>query len=215
MDRRAFLGALGLLLVASRATEAQQQSGKVYRIGLLGVHSGQATREALRMGLRDLGYVEGKNIVIEHRWAEGKYDRLPALVAELVALKVDVIVTQGGTPPAVAAKRATTTIPIVMTGVGDAVGTGLVTSLARPGGNVTGLTDAVPELHAKRLELLKEAMPRAGRVAFLVNPVNRTQAAVKPLESAAKLLKVELHTVEVRRPEELERAFSTMAKTSR
>ena len=212
MNRRAFLGALGLL-AAPLAVEAQP-AGKVYRIGLLGLHSGHAApMEALRVGLRDLGYVEGKNIVIEYRWAEEKYDRLPALVAELVALNVDVIVTQGGTPPALAAKRATTTIPIVMAGVGDAVGTGLVTSLARPGGNVTGLTDSVPELHAKRLELLKEAMPRAGRVAFLVNPVNRSQAAFKPLKSAAKLLKVELHTIEVRRPEEFDRAFSTMGES--
>jgi putative ABC transport system substrate-binding protein len=213
VERRVFLGALtGGLLAAPLAAEGQQ-AGKVFRIGLLGTDSGQANpMEALRAGLRDLGYVEGKNIVIEYRWAEGEYDRFPALVAELVALNVDVIVTQGGTPPALAAKRATTTIPIVMTGVGDAVGTGLVASLARPGGNVTGLTDSVPELHAKRLELLKEAMPRAGRVAFLVNPVNRSQAAYKSLERTARLLKVELHTVEVRRTQEFERAFSTMAQ---
>ena len=163
------------LVVAPRATEAQD-AGKVYRIGLLGTHSAQAQRsgvEALRAGLRDLGYGEGKNMAIEYRWAEGKYDRLPNLVAELVALKVDVIVTTGGTPSALAAKRGTTTIPIVTTGVGDAVGVGLVTSLARPGGNVTGLTDVVPELHAKRLELLLEAVPRGGRVAVLANPVPR------------------------------------------
>jgi ABC-type uncharacterized transport system substrate-binding protein len=169
--------------------------------------------EALRAGLRDLGYVEGRNIAIEYRWAEGKYDRLPTLVAELVALRVDVIVTHGGTPPALAAKRGTTTIPIVTTGVGDAVGAGLVASLARPGGNITGLTDFVPELHAKRLELLKEAVPRIGRVAFLVNPDNPgTQTALNPLESTARSLKVELQKVAVRRPEELERAFSAMAE---
>jgi putative ABC transport system substrate-binding protein len=135
------------------------------------------------------------------------------LVAELVALRVDVIVTHGGTPPALAAKRGTTTIPIVTTGVGDAVGAGLVASLARPGGNITGLTDFVPELHAKRLELLKEAVPRIGRVAFLVNPDNRgTQTALNPLESTARSLKLELQKVAVRRPEELERAFSAMAE---
>ena len=175
INRRTFLGALaGGLLAAPLAAEAQP-AGKVYRIGLLGTHSGQASpMEALRVGLRDLGYMEGKNIVIEHRWAEGKYDRFPALVAELLALNVDVIVTQGGTPPALAAKRATTTTPIVMTGVGDAVGSGLVESLARPGGNVTGLTDSVPELHAKRLELLKEAVPTASRFAVLLNPGNPT-----------------------------------------
>ena len=156
--------------------------------------------------------MEGKNIVIEYRWAEGKYDRLPNLVAELVALKVDVIVTTGGTPPALAAKHATTTIPIVTTGVGDAVSAGLVASLARPGRNITGLTDFVPELHAKRLELLNEAMPRIGHVAVLFNPANRTPMGFKPLESIAKSLKVELQPAEVRRPDEFERAFSTMVE---
>jgi putative ABC transport system substrate-binding protein len=152
---------LAVGLVLAPLAEAQP-AGRVYRIGFLGTAaaSGQANRvEALRAGLRDLGDVEGKNIVIEYRWAEGKYDRLPDLVAELVALKVDVIVTSGGTPPALAAKQATTTIPIVMAGTGDAVAAGLVSSLARPGGNITGLTDFVPELMAKRLELLKGGHP--------------------------------------------------------
>src|SRR5437867_11468230 len=208
------------LFVAPLAAAAQLQSGNVHRIGLLGAHSLSAQAkgvEALRAGLRDLGYVEGKNIVIEYRWAEGKYDRLPNLVAELVALKVDVIVTTGGTPPARAAKHATSTIPIVMTGVGDAVGSGLVASLARPGGNITGLSDAVPELLAKRLELLKEAIPRAQRVAVLVNPDNTPQTPLqtswKALESGARSLKVELQRVEVRRSDEFERAFSTMAES--
>jgi len=204
------------LILAPLAVEAQQ-AGKVYRIGFLGTASasGEANRvEALRAGLRDLGYVEGKNIVIEDRWAEGKYDRLPDLVAELVALKVDVIVTTGGTPPALAAKQATTTIPIVMTGVGDAVATGLVSSLARPGGNVTGLTDLVPELMAKRLELLKEAIPRAGRVAVLSNPDNPSGVGVfKAMEVTARSLKVELQKFGVRGPNEFENAFSAMAKS--
>src|SRR5213593_2958800 len=203
-------------VVALSAANAQPQSGKVYRIGLLGAHSHSVHAkgvEALRAGLGDLGYVESKNIVIESRWAEGKYDRLPDLVAELVALKVDVIVTTGGTPPALAAKQATTTIPIVTTGVGDAVGTGIVASLARPGGNITGLTDSVPELAAKRLELLKLAAPRAGRVAVLVNPVNRTQTGLGLLESTARSLKLELQRVEIRRPDELERAFSNMGQS--
>ena len=194
-------------VVALSAANAQPQSGKVYRIGLLGAHSHSVHAkgvEALRAGLGDLGYVESKNIVIESRWAEGKYDRLPDLVAELVALKVDVIVTTGGTPPALAAKQATTTIPIVTTGVGDAVGTGIVASLARPGGNITGLTDSVPELAAKRLELLKLAAPRAGRVAVLVNPVNRTQTGLGLLESTVRSLMLELQRVEIRRPDELE-----------
>src|SRR5882724_9266983 len=187
IHRRAFITMFGgSILAAPLAAAAQLQSGNVHRIGLLGAHSLSAQAkgvEALRAGLRDLGYVEGKNIVIEYRWAEGKYDRLPNLVAELVALKVDVIVTTGGTPPARAAKHATTTIPIVMTGVGDAVGSGLVASLARPGGNITGLTDFVPELMAK------------------------------PLESTARSLQVELQPAEVRRPDEFERAFSTMAES--
>jgi ABC-type uncharacterized transport system substrate-binding protein len=217
MDRRRFvLTSLAGALAAPLATEAQPQSGKVYRIGLLGTHSPSAHAkgvEALRAGLRDLGYVEGKSIVIEYRWAEGKYDRLPNVVAELIALKVDVIVTAGGTPSALAAKHATTTIPIVVTGVGDAVGTGLVASLARPGGNITGLTDSVPELNAKRLELLKEAAPHTGRVAVLINPANRTRTGLTPLESAARSLKVELQTVDVRRPGEFERAFSAMPES--
>src|SRR5438128_905599 len=214
MCRIALAVALALGLLAPVAQS--QQAGKVYRIGYLGSTSASNTArslDSLRAGLRELGYAEGKNIVIESRWAEGKYDRLPDLVAELVALKVDVIVTTGGTPPALAAKQATTTIPIVTTGVGDAVGTGIVASLARPGGNITGLTDSVPELAAKRLELLKLAAPRAGRVAVLVNPVNRTQTGLGLLESTARSLKLELQRVEIRRPDELERAFSNMGQS--
>jgi len=215
VNRRAFVTGLGAVLAAPLGVEAQQ-TGKVWRIGVLGAHSHSAQAravEALRAGLRDLGYVEGQNTVIEYRWAEGKYDRLPNLAADLVALKVEVIVTMGGTPPALAAKHATTTIPVVTTSVGDAVGAGLVTTLARPGGNITGLTDFVPELHAKRLELLKEAMPRIGRVAVLFNAANRTQMEFKPLESTARSLKVELQPAEVRRSDEFERAFSTMAES--
>jgi ABC-type uncharacterized transport system substrate-binding protein len=129
---------LGATASAQEYKAQQQQSGNVHRIGLLGAHSPSAQSKSVEAGLRDLGYVEGKNIVIEYRWAEGKYDRLPTVAAELAALKVNVIVTTGGTPPALSAKRATTTIPIVMTGVGDAVGTDLVATLARPGGNITG-----------------------------------------------------------------------------
>jgi putative ABC transport system substrate-binding protein len=205
---------LALLSLAPHAAGAQP-TGKVSRIGLLGTHTAQAqgnSIDALRSGLRDLGYVEGHNILIEYRWAEGKYDRLPGLAADLVALKVDVIVTTGGTPAALAAKRATTITPIVMTGVGDAVGSGLVASLARPGGNITGLTDSIPEITAKRLELLKEAMPRIGRVAVLINPANRTGTALRPLERIAPSLKIELQMVEVRRADEFQRAFATMVE---
>jgi putative ABC transport system substrate-binding protein len=207
---------LAVGLVLAPLAEAQP-AGRVYRIGFLGTAaaSGQANRvEALRAGLRDLGDVEGKNIVIEYRWAEGKYDRLPDLVAELVALKVDVIVTSGGTPPALAAKQATTTIPIVMAGTGDAVAAGLVSSLARPGGNITGLTDFVPELMAKRLELLKEAIPRARRVAVLSNPDNPARGGtLKAMEATARSLKVELQEFEARGPTEFESVFSMMTKS--
>jgi putative ABC transport system substrate-binding protein len=169
--------------------------------------------DALRAGLRELGYVEGKNVVIEYRWAEGKYDRLPGLAAELVSLKVDVLVT-AGTPGALAAKQTTTTIPIVMAGTGDAVATGLVSSLARPGGNITGSTDFVPELMAKQLELLKEVMPRSGRVAVLVNPDNPSNVPMfKVMETTARSLKVELQRFEIRGQNELEGAFSAMTKS--
>ena len=162
--RRQWLIALGAGAVAAPwPSLAQQGPVNVSRIGFLGATSiaGSKSRvEAVRAGLRDLGYVEGKNLAIEFRWADGMYDRLPSLAAELVRLKVDVIVT-GGTPGTRAAKQATTTIPIVMAVSGDAVATGLISSLARPGGNIIGTTYFDPELHAKRLELLKEAVPRA------------------------------------------------------
>ena len=146
-------------LAAQLAAEAQQ-AAKVPRIGYLtgSLASSPHLREAFRQGLRDLGYVEGRNVVIEYRDAEGKYDRLPALAADLVALKVDVIVVTS-TPAALAAKQATRTIPIVLAFVADPIGSGLVTSLARPGGNVTGLSVTAPELVGKRLELLKQAVP--------------------------------------------------------
>ena len=202
------------ILAAPLVVEAQSAT-KVYRIGFLGPASASThpTRlEALLAGLRDLGYVEGKNIVIEYRWAEGRYDQLPVLAAELVRLKVDVLVT-AGTPGISAAKRATTMIPIVMAGSGDAVAAGLVASLARPGGNVTGLTDALPELMAKWLELLKEAVPRTERVAVVANPDSPTSVqARKPLETTARSLNIELHRFEVRRPNELESVFAAMTK---
>ena len=193
-----------------------QQVGQVPRVGFLGTvnPSGQpAYLEALREGLRDLGYVEGKNVAFEYRWAEGKYERLPDLAAELVRLKVDVIVT-GGTAAIRAAKQATTTTPIVMTTSGDAVGSGLVDSLARPGGNVTGLTFFVPELMAKRLELLKEAVPRIRRVAVLVNPDDPSHVLVlESMEMTARALNVELQKFEARAANELAKVFAAMAKS--
>ena len=192
-----------------------QQAGRVSRIGFLGASSPSAqpaNLEALRAGLRDLGYVDGKDIVIEYRWAEGKYDRLGALAAELVRLKVDVLVT-GGTASIRAAKQSTTTTPIVMTSSGDAVSTGLVDSLARPGGNVTGITFFVPELMAKRLDLLKEAVPRIRRTAVLVNPDDPSHVPVlTTMEMAARALKVELHKFEARGPSEFISVFAAMTK---
>ncbi len=203
------------LLAAPLAVEAQQ-AGRMYRIGYLGSTSNSSYQaqlvESLRQGLRDLGYVEGKNLTIEYRWAEDKYDRLPDLAAELVSLNVDLIVTHG-TPGSRAAKQATTTIPIVMATSGDAVATGLVTSIARPGGNLTGTTFFFPELNAKRVELLRETLPRASRIVALGNADNPSIIpALKAMESMAKSLKVNLEAVQVRGPKDLAGAFSPMVK---
>jgi len=213
--RRAFLRTLaGSLLAAPVAAEAQQPA-KVARIGFLGPEtvSGSKSRvDALRAGLRDLGYVEGKNIVIEFRWAEGKYDRLPDLATELVRLNVDVLVA-AGEKAVDAAKRATTTIPIVVPVTGDAVATSLATSLARPGGNITGSTFFGAELTSKRLELLREAAPRITRVAYLLNPANSASGpGIAALEIAAKSLKLGIQPFEVRAPNEFDSVFTTMAK---
>src|SRR5712692_5969368 len=169
--RLAFSITLALVGLFSPVAAEAQQAAKVARIGYLTGNraANPHLTEAFRQGLRDLGYVEGRNVVIEYRDAEGKYERLPALAAELVALKVDVIVVTN-TPAALAAKQATRTIPIVLAWVGDAVGSGLVTSLARPGSNVTGLSFLAPELVGKRLELLKQVVPGVSRVAALSHP---------------------------------------------
>jgi ABC-type uncharacterized transport system substrate-binding protein len=203
-------------LAAPFMSSGQQQPAKPVRIGVLipASASGYASRvEALRAGLRDLGYVEGKNLVIELRSADGQYDRLPGLAAELVRLKVDVIVTSG-TPGTRSAKQATGDIPIVMAVSGDAVATGLIASLARPGGNITGTTYFDPELHAKRLEMLKEAIPRITRVGALLNPDNPQSmgTTLQRLRLAAESLKLELPLFEARSPNEFEGAFSAMAK---
>ena len=217
IDRRAFVAGLGAVLATPLGVEAQQ-AGKVYRIGYLGNASAatQADRvESLRERLRDLGYVEGKNIVIEFRWAEGRYERLPDWAAELVRLKIDVLMT-AGTPGGRAAKQATTTIPIVLVGIGDAVASGVVASLARPGGNITGSNDSVPELMAKLLGLLKEVVPHARRVAVLANPDSSPQSGMptfKAMETTAGSLKVELERFAARRPSEFESAFSKIAKS--
>jgi ABC-type uncharacterized transport system substrate-binding protein len=213
MGRREFIKAIaGSAAAWPLAASAQQPTMPV--IGFLGAlyASGFATQvEALRAGLRDLGYVEGKNIVIEFRWAEGNYDRLPTLVADLVHLKVDVIVTHG-TPGVLAAKQATTQIPIVFAVVGDAVRSGVVSSLARPGGNLTGSTFFQPELIGKRLELLKETMPDLTDVGILLNTANRINDAILPqITPVAQSLKLELHQFDVRARAEFEGAFAAMA----
>jgi putative ABC transport system substrate-binding protein len=217
MERRTFIALVsGGLLAAPLAGEAQQ-AAKVARIGYLGtnVAAFPQLREAFLQRLRDLGYVEGRNVVIEYRSAERKPERLPALAAELIALKVDVIVATG-TPASLAAKQATRTLPIVFGGVADPVGSGLVTSLAQPGGNVTGLSLLAPELVGKGLELLKQVVPGVSRVAVLWQPSGsgkRTeQDMLKETEVAARALGVRLQFVEVRGPADFDRAFSDMTR---
>ena len=216
--RRQALVALGACTVATpHSLLAQQQPVNVPRLGFLGATSSAAFKsrvDALRAGLRELGYVEGKNIAIEFRWAEGMYDRLPALAAELVRLKVDVVVT-GGTPGTRAAKQATTTIPIVMAVSGDAVANGLIASLARPGGNITGTTYFDPELHAKRLEFLKEAVPRVAHVGVLLNPQNPQTmgTTLQSLQLAADSLRLRLSLFEARVANDFEAAFAAMVQS--
>jgi putative ABC transport system substrate-binding protein len=217
VHRRAFLTALGGSVLAAPLAAEAQQAAKVARIGYLGPNLAASPHlpEAFRHGLRDLGYVEGRTVVIEYRDAEGKFERLPALAAELVALKVDIIVA-GGTPAALAAKQATRTLPIVFAGPGDPVTSGLVTTLARPGGNVTGLSSFAPELVGKCLEQLKQAVPGVSRVAALWQPGGlgeRTDKDVlKEAEAAARALGVRLQFVEARGPENFDRAFSDMTR---
>ncbi len=215
ISRRVFVGTVaGGLLTAPVVIHAQQPA-RMPRIGFLG--NSTAVLEAnlvgpFREGLRDLGYEEGRNIVIDYRWAQGNYERFPALIAELIAVKVDVIVT-AGTPATQAVKKATTSVPLVMVAVGDPVGTGIVASLNRPGGNITGLTSIAPELEAKRLELLREVIPTLSHVAVLWNPVNPfALISMKELRAAAPLLRMNMLSLEVRTPEELDGAFAAIEK---
>ncbi len=214
MRRRIVLFLLATIIAASVQPVAAQQPTKVPRIGWLGSGSPAASRaEAFRQGLRERGYVEGQNLVIEWRHAEGKLDRLPALAAELVALKVDVIFAAA--PSSIrAAKEATSTIPIVMGGIGgDPVEAGFVASLARPGGNVTGLTALSNELSAKQLELLKEIVPRLSHVAVLGTPTLPAYAhQVREAKRAAGTLKVQLQYLDVRGPKDIETAFQEARK---
>ena len=200
---------VAILLLAAPLAPEGQPSTTGPRIGLL---ADATSWEPLRLGLRDLGYVEGKTIALEERSSQGRNERFSDLASELVRLKVTVIVTWG-TPATLAAKQATTTIPIVMAAVGDPVKSGFVSSLAHPGGNVTGLTGLGPELARKRLEILKDAIPNLSRVAFLWNPTNPLQRSwLAEIQAGARALGVTLQPVEARSREELERALSAMKR---
>ena len=211
--RRAFVGALAVSLLAAPLAADAQAPAKVPRIGFLSARSptdNPYLLEAFRQGLRELGYVEGQSIAIESRFADGRPERLPALAAELVRLKVDVIVT-GGPPAPEAAKQATSTIPIVFPVAGDPVGEGLVASLARPGGNITGLASIAPEVVGKQLELLKEIVPKISRVAILQNPGNQIHPVVlRQAEGAARTLGMQLQILKAGSPTEIEAAFAAM-----
>jgi putative tryptophan/tyrosine transport system substrate-binding protein len=216
VGRREFVGLIAGAVGAWPFAASAQQAGKVYRIGFLGSATAAGSANAvnsLRSGLRELGYIEGANIAIEFRWAEGHYDRLPQLVAELIARNVEVLVTHG-TPGTRAAKQATATIPIVMAISGDAVATGLVSSLARPEANLTGSTFFLPQLNAKRLELLKEAFPDISRPAALSNPDNPVSRPIIPaMQAAAASLNLNLQVVRAQSADEYSLAFGRMSKS--
>jgi putative ABC transport system substrate-binding protein len=209
--RRTLLIAFGAgVLAAPLACFAQQQRSRLARIGLLEPASSAANwREALIAGLRELGYVEGKNIIIERRSAEGKYERLPALAAELVQMKVDVMVAASLAVPA--ARQATTTIPIVMVRTSDPVGSGFVASLSRPGGNITGLSNILVEVMSKHLELLRVAVPKLSRVAVLVHPANPNHPGrLKRIQAQGKTSSVKISPAQASTASQVEAAFSAM-----
>jgi putative ABC transport system substrate-binding protein len=218
MGKRFFFGlTLSALLLALSFSAEAQQAEKVRRIGFLGAAfpaSNPARHEALRQGLRALGWVEGKNITIEYRFAEGNRNRLPKLALELIRLPVDLIVT-GGPAPTRAVKEANITIPIVMGFDNDPVGSGFVASLARPGGNITGLSTLSPEISGKQLELLKEIVPKLSRVVVLGNATEPGNAqALKELEMVAGAFRLQLHYLDVQRDQDIESAFKAATKES-
>jgi putative ABC transport system substrate-binding protein len=214
-NRRKLLVALGAGALAAPLSSFAQQQGKVWRIGYLSQNVRPAsldsgTIEAFRRGMRDLGYVEGKNLVIEWRFAEGKVERLPGLVAELVQLKLDVIVVMG-TPAISVAQKATATIPIVMANAGDPVGSGFVKTLARPGGNITGLSSISGDISPKHLEMLLSMVPKLSRVAVLVNPDNSSNIEMlKRVQAAAQKVGVKILPMEPRTPQAIDNAFPLM-----
>jgi putative ABC transport system substrate-binding protein len=212
MRRRELMLLLGCAVTAAGAVRAQQKAMPV--IGFLGTGSANALLlAAFRQGLSETGFVEGQNVAIEYRWAEGRYDRLPALAAELVGRKVDVIATTGGSVSALAAKSATPTIPIVFAGVSDPVGDGLVASLARPGGNLTGFSLLNVELTPKRLELLSELVPQARVIALLVNPDNpQTEGVIRDVQEAGRAKGVQLDILKAGTESEIDAAFATLVQ---
>ena len=216
MDRRTFLAGTGAVLLAAPLAAEAQPAGKIYRIGMIAISTPSPAFarlwDAFSNELRKLGYVEGKNILVERRYSEGQAERYPQLAAEMVSLKVDLIMVVT-TPAALAAKDATSTIPILFVTAIDPVGSGLAASLARPGGNVTGLATLSPELSTKRLELIKELIPRAARVAVLWNAGNPANAVVRPeIEQAAHRLELALHSYEVQRPDDLPTTFAAIIR---
>ena len=213
MKRREFITLLGG--VAAAWPLAARAQSKIPRVGFMGNSTAALEANlvnAFREGLRELGYEEGRNIVIEYRWADGQYERFPALVAELIAAKVDVIVT-AGTPAALAVKKTTTTVPLVMVAVGDPVGTGLVPSLARPGGNLTGLSSVAPDLEGKRLELLREVVPALSHVAMFINSLNPFHvSSMRQARAAAQAMGIKLQLHDIRKSEDLDDAFAAIRK---
>jgi putative ABC transport system substrate-binding protein len=215
MGRREFLIGLGAALASPLRARAQLPR-TMYRVGFLGNTTAALEAnllEPFRQGLRDLGYEEGRNITIEYRWAEGNYERLPGLIAELVALNLDVMVT-AGTPAALAVKKAAISVPLVVAAFGDPVGTGVVPSLAHPAGNITGLSAMAPELEGKRLQLLGEVVPKLSHVAVMWNPLNAVfqEISIRQLNDAGEALQIKVQPVAVRVAEDLDAAFATLVK---
>jgi ABC-type uncharacterized transport system substrate-binding protein len=214
MKRREFIAFLGSVAAVALPLAAGAQT-KIPRVGFMGNSTAALEAnllDAFHEGLRELGYEEGRNIVIEYRWADGKYDQFPALVAELIAAKVDAIIT-AGTPAALAVKRATTTVPLVMVAVGDPIGTGLVPSLARPGGNLTGLSSIAPDLEGKRLQLLREVVPPLSHVAMFINSLNPFHdSSVRQARAAAQTMGIKLQLYDIRKSEDLDEAFAAIRK---
>ena len=214
MRRREFIITLlgGVAVTWPLAANAQS---KTPRIGFMGNSTAALEAnlvDAFREGLREHGYEEGRNIVVEYRWADGKYERFPALVAELIAANVEVIVT-AGTPAALAMKKATTTVPLVMVAVGDPVGTGLVPSLARPGANLTGLSSVAPDLEGKRLQLLREVVPTLSHVAMFINSLNPFHvSSMRQARAAAQTMGIKLQLHDIRKSEDLDDAFAAIRK---